>query len=238
MLIEVHSLLHNEILLLPYFIKHYSQFANIIFYESNSTDGSPEMANLLGCKVVKVESNNNLIDENVFLRIKNNCWKNSKADWVIICDTDEFVYHPNLIKILERTQCTVIQPREYLMYSRKFPDNNGQLYDKIKYGKLGNSGFGKINLFKPSQIREINYFPGCHVAKPIGNVVLLKTNKIKTLHFHYAGLDYRLAKNRYISSRISQANKGSGFGTHCTRSQKVVRKEFNLAMKSLVKVIE
>src|SRR5574343_401098 len=96
--IEVHSLLHQGAQLIPYFIRHYQQFADIIFYESDSTDGSPDIAKRLGAKVLPLPTGNE-VNELVFLQMKNNCWKDSKADWVIIVDTDEFIYHPNIVEI-------------------------------------------------------------------------------------------------------------------------------------------
>ena len=237
MKIEIHSLLHNEILMLPYFVKHYSQFGNIIFYESNSTDGSPEFAEALGCKVIKIAENNNEVDERIFTDLKNNCWKGSKADWVIICDTDEFVYHPRLIELLENSPYTMYQPREFLMYSREFPTTSGQIYDEIKHGTLGVSGFGKTNLFKPSEIQEINYNHGSHSCSPVGNINLCPKTAIKTLHYHYPSVEYRINRNKYIAGRLSNINRVMGWGNHHTWSENKVRYDFEQAMKRLIKVV-
>lgn len=237
MKIEVHSLLHNEILMLPYFFRHYSQFADIIFYESNSTDGSPEFAELLGCKVIKIKENNNLIDERIFTDMKNNCWKDSKADWVIICDTDEFVYHPDFIKILETTKYNMFQPQEFLMYSREFPTTNGQIYDEIKHGRPGIASFGKNILFKPKDVIEMNYSHGCHYCQPIGNIKTAPETDIKTLHYHFTGIEYRLKKYKYLANRLSAINKEMGWGQHATWAEEKIRNDFEEAMKHLVKVV-
>lgn len=237
MRIEVHSLLHNEILMLPYFVKHYSQFAHIVFYESNSTDGSPELAELLGCKVVQIPENNNLVDERIFTDLKNNCWKNSDADWVIICDTDEFVYHPNLVGLLKKTKYNMFTPQEFLMYDRKFPDGNGQIYDELKYGTPGVASFGKTNLFKPSDIQEINYGHGSHNCNPLGNIRLCPKTDIKTLHYHFPSVEYRLKRNKYIADRLSAINKQMGWGQHHLWSEEQVRSFFEQGMRKRIKIV-
>ena len=238
MKIEVHCLLHNEILMLPYFVRHYKQFASrIVFYESNSTDGSPEIAELLGCEVVKVEENDNKVDENIFCRIKNNCWKDSKADWAITSDMDELVYHPDIVGFLKKTDATVIQPREFYMYSWEFPETDGQIYDVVKHGTIGEAGYGKMNLFRPSEVNEMNYNAGCHSCAPEGNIKLLTTQEVKTLHFHFTGYQKMVNRNRYIASRLSDINKQKGWGVHHTWSEEKVRKDFEDAMKKLVRVV-
>jgi len=237
MKIEVHSLLHNEILMLPYFVRHYSQFADIIFYESNSTDGSPEFAELLGCKVVKIQDNDNLVDERIFTDLKNNCWKDSKADWVIIGDTDEFVYHPDLVNILKKTKYNMFRPQEFLMYDRKFPSKDGQIYDELMYGTSGVMGSGKTNLFKPSEIKEINYNHGSHSCNPSGNIRLCPKTDIKTLHYHFPSVEYRIARNRYIANRLSAINKQMGWGVHHSWSEQEVRAFFEKGMKQRIKVV-
>ncbi|MDD5006565.1 MAG: hypothetical protein PHS33_08730, partial [Candidatus Omnitrophica bacterium] len=127
--------------------------------------------------------------------------------------------------------------QEFLMYSREFPSTNGQIYDEIKYGKPGLSGYGKMNLFRPDAIQEMNYNAGCHSCNPQGNVKLCPKTDIITLHYHYPGLAYRLRKNRYIAGRLSDINKQMGWGVHHTWAEKKVIADFEEAMKHLVKVV-
>jgi glycosyltransferase involved in cell wall biosynthesis len=234
--IEVHSLLHQEAQLIPYFIRHYQQFADIIFYESDSTDGSPDIAKRLGAKVLPLNTGNE-VNELSFLQMKNNCWKDSKADWVIICDTDEFIYHPNLVEILQTTEYNAFYPKEWRMYSRYFPTTAGQIYDEVRYGIPGQLGYNKLNIFRPSEIKEMNYDAGCHSCHPIGNIKLAPETNIVMLHFHNLGIDWRIAKNKYIASRVSEENKKRGWGTHVFLDEKKVREDIETAMKQIVKVL-
>lgn len=235
--IEVHSLLCNEAPMIPYFVLHYSQFADIYFYESNSSDGSPEIARILGAKVIPFPCDYKINEIN-FLLMKNNCWKNSKADWVIICDADEFVYHPDIINILLKTKYTIFHPKEWRMISRELPTTHGQIYDEIKYGFPGESGYGKMNLFRPDQITEMNYEAGCHSCHPTGNVKLAPKTDIKTLHFHEVGMEYRILRNKYLNERLSDVNRQMGWGIHVTWPEEKIKADFEKNMKKAVRVID
>lgn len=236
MKIEVHSLLYNEAPLIPYFMRHYGEFADVIFYGRDSTDGSTELAESLGATVLDFPTNG--VDDVRFLEMKNNCWKGSDADWVIICDVDEFVYCPkNLLFILEHTTFTAFYPKEWRMYSEVFPITKGQIYDEVQWGVPGARWANKLNLFKPSEIQEINYGIGSHSARPTGNVRVCMNSSIVTLHFHHLGKDYRLKKNADLNARMSPGNKKNNWGSHCGLSSDEVNSNWNKALRNLVKVI-
>ena len=61
-----------------------------------STDNSVNIMNEYGVNVIPYDTQGKL-EESAFLNIKNNSWKGSDADWVIVCDTDELIYHENII---------------------------------------------------------------------------------------------------------------------------------------------
>ncbi len=236
MKIEIHSLLHNEAPMIPYFMLHYSRYGEVYFYESDSTDGSPELARILGAHVIPLPTEN-VVNELVFLDMKNNCWKNSKADWVIIVDTDEFVYHPDLVSVLENTKYNMFYPKEFRMMSREFPTGSGQIYDHVKYGFPGPVGYNKCNIFKPADVKEMNYNAGCHSCSPVGNIRLAPSTDIITLHFHDVGIEYRLKRNKYLASRISEVNKERGWVVHVTWPEEKIRADFELNFKKTVRVI-
>lgn len=221
---------------MPYFMLHYSQFADVIFYESDSTDGSPEIAEILGAKVIPLNTEN-VVNELVFLEMKNHCWKKSKADWVIIVDTDEFVYHPDLVHILKTTKYNSFYPKEWRMFARQFPTTNGQIYEEVNMGIPGQPGYNKMNIFRPDQIKEMNYEAGCHTCHPEGNVKLAPETDIVTLHFHDLGIDYRLKRNAYLASRISEVNKARGWGSHVLWSEEKIRAYYDDAFKKAVRVL-
>ncbi len=96
MIVHVHVLCWNEEVLIPYFLDHYSFADKIILYDHESDDNSLD---LLSDNVeVKTYSTGGEIRDDIWIDIKNNCWKTSRgeADFVIVCDMDEFLYHPNM----------------------------------------------------------------------------------------------------------------------------------------------
>ena len=237
MTIEVHCLLHNEAPILPYFIRHYQRFADIYFYESDSTDSSPDIARKLSCHVIPLKTGNE-VNEPVFTAMKNNCWKGSSADWVIVCDTDEFVYHPDLPGVLRKTSATIFLPPEYRMFSEIFPTTPGQIYDEVKNGVPGFPGHNKMILFRPSEIKEMNYAPGCHSASPAGNVLICTLTDIKTLHFHDLSLEYRLSRNAYLASRLSAENIQRGWGSHTLWTREKVTQDFYNDLRACKNIID
>lgn len=233
MKIEVYVLACNEELIMPYFLRHYTQFAHIILLESNSTDNTAQMVEDAGGEVWHYDYPDEINDQ-WFIDIKNECWKNSDADWVIIVDVDEFVYHADISSILEKTHSTIFLPRLWNMFSDKFPTTQGQIYEEVTGGREGGA---KMNLFKPSEIKEINYAIGCHNAFPEGNVVLNTRSEIITLHMRHLGYDYVIERNRRTSARLSEYNKRMGWGFHVNEPAEKVIEYMRNEMSGLIQVI-
>ena len=213
---------HNEEKILPFTLRHYLQFSEVTVMENNSTDKSVEIAQKMGAKVWDIHTPNEFND--FFNRnLKNNCWKTSSADWVIVVDADEFVYCPNIKEVLSKTDATILKTAWYEMYSESFPTGDRQLYDYVTLGHLGRT---KTNLFMPSQINEVNYDTGSHYAAPRGNVVIKETTEVKTLHFRHLGMDYIMERNERTEARMSQKNKESGISIHFAYPREKVLEEY------------
>lgn len=231
--IEIYTLCHQEAKIIPYYMRHYSQYGTSFLFEGHSTDGSEELAKSLGAIIIPLYTNDKVRDD-IFIDVKNNCWKKSKADWVVVCDMDEFVYHPDFVAYLETVKETIIIPRTFEMISDVYPTTKGQIYEEIQYGF---EIFGKMFLFRPQELKEIGYGAGCHTAQPEGNVSINRNTEIICMHMRHLSIDHIVKRNAYLASRLSEENKRMGWGWHLTMPRETVEAYFNENRQRLIKVI-
>lgn len=212
--IEVFTICYNEVELMPYFIRHYSFAKKITIFDNYSNDGSKILAKKLGAEV-KLFGNKQL-DDREYLKIKNHCWKKSKADFVIVCDFDEFVYHPNIIEHLQwckSQKITLPQVEGYNIYSEITPTTEGQIYEQIHTG-FYDKNFSKQAIFSPS-IKEINFGYGCHTNKAKG----VKGGRLWLLHYRcVGGVQAMINRHKMYAKRMCNFNKQRKFGGHYLRT--------------------
>jgi glycosyltransferase involved in cell wall biosynthesis len=191
-------MMKNERTILPYFIQHYRRIAErIVIADNESTDSTASFAWSLGAEVEEVKTDGRF--SGTTLRDwKNERWKESigKADYVIVCDADEFLWHPNLEWLLEtqkRNGVTLPRVRGFEMVSEKFPTTPGQIYEEVKHG-FREARFDKHIIFDPNEL-EINYDYGAHHAYPQGNVKLSHLHSTYLLlHFRFVGRERFMRK--------------------------------------------
>lgn len=193
--IEVFALCYNEEHILQAFIDHYKNNFNatITFYDNESTDNSLSIIKENGCNYISYDSGGTM-DEKWLLEIKNNCWKNSKADFVIVCDTDEFLEIPTDIE-----GCTIIKTRGFDMIGDC--DSRLGVFNEI---------YSKRIMFSPKHIEEINYWAGCHYCSPVGNIVENEVHALM-LHRKYISEEHIMKRHQHYSSRNSQYNRQNGY---------------------------
>jgi len=239
--IEVFTICYNEEKIMPFFLDHYSFCDKITIYDNSSTDNSVHIArnyNLANVEVINYDTNDTL-DDSAYLQIKNNVWKDSNCDYVIVVDIDEFLYHPNLKQFISETQEPIYKPYGYNMVSESFPIS-GKFTSQIKTG-VSDINYSKQVLFSPLQLSEINYSPGCHHAEPTdknGRLLIPTQNEeLKLLHYKNISIDYRLEKHKLYCNRFSDYNKTTGAGIHYTYSQESQHAEFNTFLNNSTIVI-
>ena len=209
----------NEERLLPYFLKYYGQFCDLItIYDDNSTDKSVEIIKSFP-KTEVIQQNTGLVgkfDDTNVLRIKNEKYKvDREYDWVIIVDIDEFLYHPDLLKKLEEyknSNVTIPLTTGYDMYTKVFPSEDKQIHEIVQSGRLAENHSKKV-IFNPKFI-DINYTIGCHTCNPYGQVGYSLDNELKILHYVYLSHEYMTKKRKGIFDRLCDENKVVGYGTH------------------------
>lgn len=217
MIIHAYIQTWNEIITIPYIIRHYSSFCDkIIFNDDNSTDGTREI--IKSCPIAELRDlGANGVNDAVFLSHWNNDYKESRgvADWVILADGDEFIYHPNIRGLLVRYQEQGINFPSicgYNMVSGGLPSIDGQIYEEFTYGWHA-SQMDKKSVFKPEL--DVAFHAGRHRLQsfPVG-AVSTDVPQIALLHYVAMGFDYYNNRQKSYQPRTSEINIRNNWGDY------------------------
>lgn len=228
-IVHYYAVCWNEERMLPFMFKHHEGFVDHFYIYDNHSDDNSEAIIHSHPKTHIIKFKTEGFNDQIHNDIKNNCWKRSrgKADFVIVCDMDEFLYHPDLqsaMSEMKRNGQTIVKPQGYNMYSSDEPAKGIPLTTQAPCG-VRDQWFDKCILFDPHSIVEINYKPGAHECHPVGRVVWNKDD-FKLLHYKNIGLASVLARKKQYSSRLSQENISKGFGTQYLEEEERTIREF------------
>jgi len=222
MTFELFCPVYNEEYLIPYLVEFYKQKTNnnIIFnfYDNGSTDDTINVIKKLKCNLGVYETGGEIRDD-LLLEFKNNIWKNSKSDFVIVIDCDEFIE----INLDELKGNTIVQCEGWNMVGdgtqNPLQINRGhRLVSEDKYC-----------IFSPKDIKEINYTVGAHFCNPIGNIK--KCNSFfKLYHMKAINEEYLVQKYRNSKSRLSELNKKQGWGNHYLAEENDIREGYRRSL--------
>lgn len=233
------TITYNEEKLLPFFIDYYKRYVDkMIFYDGMSTDNSLNIINSYK-NLVDIEIsdfyNRDDADEELFLEIKNNQWKQYKDeyDYVLIVDVDEIIYYPNefIIDVMRTNGYTIIKPNGYSMISLEDKDVR-----TIRTG-FRDIMYDKCCLFNMKEIQEINYLPGAHKCNPVGNIKYFEHPDLKLLHYKYIGLENHLKRTKMNRERLSPQNKVKGWGVHNLANDNQIKSDFMVMLNKSINVI-
>jgi len=230
MLIYTYIFCWNEEKILPFTLDHYSQFSDRIFLLDNySTDKSLEIARKYD-KVTVIpitcEEDDDTYDEYKSAKLRSTIYKDEtygfnatdKADWAILVDADEFVYHSDLVKILkDYKEQGVAIPRlvGYDMFSKKFPAyKKGTLMtDLVKKGNLSLAECKPV-IIDPNRV-EVKFSVGAHFHSQVSGAAYPSAfADIKLLHYKNLSKGYVVARYKQLAPRSSCTNKSNKFGEH------------------------
>jgi hypothetical protein len=208
MKIHVYSVMHNEAEILPYFLRHYGSFAERIFvWEDQSTDGTRQLLEAQS-KVSVFNCEQHGIQDIWWVQA---LWPQYEtlsrdADWIIVVDADEFVYHPQLLEVLQREKeagTQLIHAQGFTMLADKTPTTNGQIYDEIQRG-VPDRWSGKWIVHSPDI--HIRFQSGRH-GKPKyeAGVKARAHTGIRILHYRWLGPQYFQQRDVRNADRLSVA---------------------------------
>lgn len=171
--IHVYLLCYNEESIIKNILDYYSSFCTKIFLMDNmSTDRSVEIAKKYkNVTIIPWESGEN-IDESLYVKMKSQTYKDYSriggrytkevADWVVSCDMDEVLYHPNIIQVLKKYKeegVTVPQVTGFNMAGTNDLDESRSILEQYMNGVRENV-FDKRIVFDADF--DISYSKGCH----------------------------------------------------------------------------
>ena len=254
--ISVYTVCFNEELMLPHFLNHYSAIANkIVIYDNQSTDSSTSLALTYPNVEIRSFDTNGIFSEPALMSIRESCWKNDNADYVIVCDVDEFLVADDgdlQTFLASRAEYSVFQPLGFEMVTERFPKDYARpIIDQVQSG-VYSRGYSKMVLFDPRRIAAMNFSPGSHYADPMGQKVnVYRADRrmgksagydLKLLHYKNLGFEYRESRHRLLASRLqTDAARTRGFGFHyalekeeqLAQFKRLRRQAFNCVRKSV-----
>ncbi len=218
--VHVYAFCWNDETLVPAFLKHYKWASKITVYDCMSTDNSVNLVKAAGHTVVSYDSDNKL-DDLLQVKLRNTMWEVSKneADWIVVCDLDEFIHfpkYPNDSKTAITTLCDGFDVVQFACYTVVFEDEEwktvslcespvtqitrGARHDIVWRDFI----FDKPLMFNSRTIATTNFQHGGHGIVPtMKQQVPVKTyfnaGNAVMLHMKHLGINYEYA--RRIASR-------------------------------------
>lgn len=232
--IHVVAVCFNEAAILPFFLDHYIHFVGarkIVLHDGGSSDGTAEIAARYP-QVELVVKKSDKLDDRELMAIRNEEWKKHRegCDWMVVCDVDEFLYHPRLREKLaefKREGVTLPMVEGFEMLSKRQPvQRPGRyLWEEVQTGFPVPRYYNKNLIFDPAI--EINYLLGCHSCDPTGPVKRTDTLVFKNLHYRMLSHQHIVEKSRRAAARLSDWNKQTNAGFHYRHHAEMSSADYN-----------
>jgi len=174
MRVHVYTFCLNEERLVPFFLRHYHSgwVERIVVHDNESTDRSVELLTADPRVEVRVFHTPNQDDKKTLNPIRNRVWRESQgvADFVVMVDFDEFLYHydmPGFLGRVKERQYPVCRAYGWNMVCERFPADDGKtpLTQLVRRG-YNHYEYSKPCLIQPDLLLEPGWWPGAHNASP------------------------------------------------------------------------
>ena len=240
--IDLYTICWNDAHMLPFFFRHYDRFVSrYFFFDDGSGDGSLEWLrarpNVEVQPFVRSDPASFCVSEQL---LSNQCWKRSRgsADWVIITDVDEHLFHDDLAGLLRRyigLGITFVPAPGFQMVSNEFPDPEEMLCYNRTSGALW-SMYSKVSLFNPNAISEMNYSIGRHRATPTGRAAAPAKDELKLLHYKYLSFDWAYARHQQLRQGLGPNDIENAWAYQYSYSEAEFRAAWRLFAENLIDV--
>lgn len=208
MKIRVYCICRNEERILPFFLRHYSVFADsIVVYDDESTDRTLEI--LATCPIVEVRKCPwKGLDDPKGMQLSQTVYKEciGQFDWVMWVDCDEFIWSYDTKQILEYSKnFDIPKVAAFNMVGKGLPVDYGrQIWEINPMGVIA-PVYAKSIVFRPEF--EMRWSSGRHHLEN-KNLKLSHGFVFRLLHYRYMGFEYTRSRNLNNLDRCSSENKG------------------------------
>lgn len=220
MRIHVYAICWNEIRVIDFFLRHYESLAErIVVYDEDSDDGTRDV--LAAHQKVDLRRFTRSVPDSLELSklaLFDQCWKEARgtADWVIVVDCDEHVFHPRLADYLEQQKgsgVTFVPTLGFQMVADQFPEQ-GEFLARTRTMGAASYGYSKPCVFDPDAIAETNFEIGLHGARPTGRMVFPPRDEVMLLHYKFLGLEYVTQRYSDLGSRRGTVDQQNEWDAH------------------------
>lgn len=220
--------------MIEYFLRHYEAFAQrIVIYDDDSNDGTRDI--LAAHSKVEVRrfarSDPNSLELSK-VAVFDRCWMESRglADYVVIVDCDEHVFHPTLTNYLseqKRAGVTFVPTLGFQMISDQFPGRDEHLAATCTKG-CPSIKYSKPIVFDPNAFDTISFGVGSHDMKPtpMSRVFLPERDEVMLLHYKFLGVDYITERYFQLTSRRRPVDRRNKWDSHFTLMPDQLRRQF------------
>jgi glycosyltransferase involved in cell wall biosynthesis len=221
------TMVYNEALILPYFLRYYAYLDEIhVIYETDSTDDTLPLlkqASNVSIEYRHIKDLNDAIDKTALI---NQAFYEMKADWVYVLDPDEFIFPPNEspVEFLGRQNYDVVRAAMFQVYrhrTEKDLDPSLPLIEQRIHGDPDvfstvtgqnrdfNAQYIKPIVVRPS--RNIRFIPGKHSFEGKARI-----SPEFYIGAHWSMADQAIATVRRLQIKTRQSERQKAWGGSIT----------------------
>ncbi len=230
--IEIFGIFWNEENIIQDFINWYRNKlpnASITIIDNESTDNTTNIAKLNGCNVLTYNTNG-FMDEMTLMSLRNNIWRNSNSEWIIIVDSDELVDIDH--EIINEADWNVAKCLGYEMFGEGEPIN------ELIYG-CPSDGYSKSAVFNKNEIENMNFGAGSHTENPTPKQnfsVKFSKNRPKLYHTKWRSWSNGIERAHILAKRRSQHSISMGWNFHYGLPDSVHEEYYKNGINNRIKV--
>jgi hypothetical protein len=173
--------------------------------------------------------------------LSNECWKESrgKADWVIVTDIDEHLFHPSMLdypRVCAARRVTMIPALGFQIIGEDFPSEEDALCEAYPFGAPW-AQLMKVSIFNPAQIEESWVSSRAPTGPtPIGNVRVPDRDERLLSHYKYLNIERTHVRHLDLAGRLGSKDLDNQWGHQYSWSLDELRADWRNVLANSVDI--